>query len=301
MWRIKFFLTIFILLLAASVGGLKAYLDHYVAHQVAQFTQQFAKQAKIHYQSVEVSLLGTISIKSLTIQNIELGELKIATASISPLYELYDEKRLPNTLQISLKNLEISTPDIAPPSPWWLKLAKYDAYYVTPRELKNLGYAQLFGDVTLSLQKMTKQAEFILKINSQQIGNWQLQMQLEDVTTLKQLTTASTTLPLHSFSLNYMDNGFLPKIFNHLAQRTSTTAANLQQQLSQKVQSDLQRNSGALDASVINPLQQFIHTPRSLTVMLEPNPSISLNSLLLVKPENLLQRLNLKITANGRK
>jgi hypothetical protein len=301
MWRIKFFLTIFILLLAASVGGLKAYLDHYVAHQVVQFTQQFAKQAKIHYQSVEVSLLGTISIKSLTIQNIELGELKIATASISPLYELYDEKRLPNILQISLKNLEISTPDIAPPSPWWLKLAKYDAYYVTPRELKNLGYAQLFGDVTLSLQKMTKQAEFILKINSQQIGNWQLQMQLEDVTTLKQLTTASTTLPLHSFSLNYMDNGFLPKIFNHLAQRTSTTAANLQQQLSQKVQSDLQRNSGALDASVINPLQQFIHTPRSLTVMLEPNPSISLNSLLLVKPENLLQRLNLKITANGRK
>lgn len=301
MWRIKFFLTIFILLLVASVGGLKAYLDHYVAHQVAQFTQQFAKQAKIHYQSVEVSLLGTISIKSLTIQNIELGELKIATASISPLYELYDEKRLPNILQISLKNLEISTPDIAPPSPWWLKLAKYDAYYVTPRELKNLGYAQLFGDVTLSLQKMTKQAEFILKINSQQIGNWQLQMQLEDVTTLKQLITASTTLPLHSFSLNYMDNGFLSKIFNHLAQRTSTTAANLQQQLSQKVQSDLQRNSGALDASVINPLQQFIHTPRSLTVMLEPNPSISLNSLLLVKPENLLQRLNLKITANGRK
>lgn len=301
MWRIKFFLTLLILLIAASVGGLKAYLDYAVAQKVAHFTQQFAKQATIHYQGVEVSIFGVVSIKSLVIQSANISELKIADLSVSPLYELYDEKRLPNSLQINLKNIEISIPDIAPPPPWWLKLAKYDAYYLTPSELRNAGYTQFSGDVMLSLQKMTKQVELTLQINRSQFGIWQLKAQLDDVTTLKQLMSGIATLPLHYLALNYTDNGFLPKIFNVLAQRTGTTAETLQQQLSQKVQADLQRSSGKLDASVINGVQQFIQTPRILTVTLQPNPSISLNSMLLVKPENLSQRLNLKVEAGGQK
>lgn len=296
MWRIQFFLTVVVLFIAASVGGLKAYLDHYVAQKVAQFSQQFAKQATIHYQAVEVSWWGTISIKALQIQSIAVNDLKIAEVSLSPLYELYDEKRLPNNLHIHLKNIEISMPDTAPAPPWWLKLAKYDAYYLTPRELRNLGYTQLAGDVALSLQKLKSQLEFTLQINSSQIGTWQLTTQLDDVTTLKQLTSALTSVPLHYVSLNYTDTGFFSKVFNQLAQRNGVTAATLQQQLSQKVQTDLQRSGGKLETSVIMPLQQFIQAPRALTVTLEPNPSLSLNSMLLVKPENLPQRLNLKIT-----
>lgn len=301
MWRIKFLLTLLILVTAASVGGLKAYLDHYVTQKVAHFTQQVAKQATIRYQTVEVSLLGTVSIKSLFIQSNDATELKIADLSMSPLYELYDEKRLPNSLQIYLKNLEVSIPDSAPAPPWWLKLAKYDAYYFTPRELRSAGYTQLSGDMRLSLRKMNKQVELALQINSAQFGIWQLNTQLDDVANLKQLMNATATLPLHYFSLNYTDNGFLPKIFNLLAQRQGITAATLQQQLSQKAQADLQRSSGKFETSMINSLQQFIQTPRTLTVTFAPNPSISLNSLLLVKPENLPQRLNLKIETGAQK
>ena len=117
---------------------------------------------------------------------------------------------------------------------------------------------------------------------------------------MQKLVLHPTHSPLHYLSLNYTDSGFLPKIFNILAQRSGITAAILQQQLSQKVQADLQRSSGKLlDASVINGVQQFIQAPRTLTVTLQPNPSISLSSLLLVKPENLAQRLNLKVEAGG--
>jgi len=295
-WRIKTLVITVVLLIAASLGGIKAYLDHYVVQKVAQLTQQFAKQATIHYGEVNLSLFGNLMIKSLQVQSDALPDLKITELMLSPLYELYNENRVPNFLQLTLKNLEITLPDRAPPAPWWLKLAKYDTYYLTLHDLRSLSYTVLQADVVLQAEKKQKSVDLSLSINSKNFGIWQLNLTLDEVTTLKQLLTAVTTVPLRNISLNYQDNGLLPQVFKLLAQRNTMTEVALQQQLSQKVSADLQRSGAKLDASVINGLQQFIQTPRRLTVTLEPNPSITLNGLSLLLPENMPQRLNLKIS-----
>jgi len=295
-WRIKTLLIVVVLLIAASLGGIKAYLDHYVVQKVAQLTQQFAKQATIHYGEVNLSLFGNLMIKSLQVQSDALPDLKITELMLSPLYELYNENRVPNFLQLTLKNLEITLPDRAPPAPWWLKLAKYDTYYLTLHDLRSLSYTVLQADVVLQAEKKQKSVDLSLSINSKNFGIWQLNLTLDEVTTLKQLLTAVTTVPLRNISLNYQDNGLLPQVFKLLAQRNAMTEVALQQQLSQKISADLQRSGAKLDASVINGLQQFIQTPRRLTVTLEPNPSITLNGLSLLLPENMPQRLNLKIS-----
>lgn len=295
MFNLKTLFITLLLLTAASLGGMKAYLDHYVHQQVAQLTQQVAKYATIHYEQVDVSLLGNLTLKTLNIQSPALPTLKIATLSLSPLYQLYDERRFPEFLQLTIDNLEIPIPDTAPPPPWWLKMAKYDAYYVTPHDLRSLTYSVFQTNVTLQLQKQQQAVHCSLNIKSQQFGNWQLQTTLENVATLKQLVTAITTLSLRDASLDYTDNGLIPSIFKLLAQRNAMTTTALQQQLSQKLQTDLQRSGVKLDGSVINGLQNFIQTPQHIRVTLAPHPSITLNGLKLLMPENIPQRLNLQI------
>jgi len=295
-WRIKTLAIAFVLMIAASLGGIKAYLDHYVSQQVARLTEQFAKQATINYKQVNLSLFGSLEIKSLRVQSVTLPEIQIEEITLSPLYELYDEDRIPNFLQLTFKNLEIVIPDSILPAPWWLKFAKYDAYYLTLHDLRSLNYTALQADVTFSAEKKQQFIDLALFINSKQFGMWQLKVMLEGASTLKQLRTAAATLPLHNITVDYTDNGLLPRLITLLAQRNTMTDAALQQQLSQKVQSDLRRSGAKLDASVINGLQKFIQNPRRLTITFEPNPAISLNGLSLLMPENMPQRLNLKLT-----
>ena len=295
-WRIKTLVIIFVLIIAASLGGIKAYLDHYVSQQVARLPQQFAKQATINYEQVNLSVLGSLLIKSLKIQPIIFPEIQIEELTLSPLYELYDENRIPNFLQLTVKNLVIAIPDSTLPAPWWLKLAKYDAYYLTLHDLRSLNYTTFQSDVTLLAEKKQQSVDLALFINSKDFGIWQLKVTLDGASTLKQLLTAAATLPLHNISIDYNDNGLLPRLVTLLAQRNMITNVALQQQLSQKVHSDLQRSSAKLDASIISGLQQFIQNLRHLTITLEPNPAISLNGLSLLMPENMPQRLNLKVT-----
>jgi|GEM_PF-3283177 hypothetical protein len=295
-WHIKTLAITFILITAASLGGIKAYLDHYVNQQVARLTQQFAKQAMINYEQVNLSLFGSLLIKSLKIQPTTLPEIQIEEIALSPLYELYDANRIPNFLQLTVKNLTIAIPDSTLPAPWWLKLAKYDAYYLTFHDLRSLNYMAFQADVTLLAEKKQQSVNLTLLINSKHFGIWQLKATLDDASTLKQLLTAATTLPLHNIFMDYTDNGLLPRLFTLLAQRNLMTDVTLQQQLGQKVHSDLQRSGAKLDTSIINGLQKFIQNPRRLTITLEPNPAISLNGLSLLMPENMPQRLNLKVT-----
>jgi hypothetical protein len=152
------------------------------------------------------------------------------------------------------------------------------------------------ADVTLLAEKKQQSVNLTLLINSKHFGIWQLKATLDDASTLKQLLTAATTLPLHNIFMDYTDNGLLPRLFTLLAQRNLMTDVTLQQQLGQKVHSDLQRSGAKLDTSIINGLQKFIQNPRRLTITLEPNPAISLNGLSLLMPENMPQRLNLKVT-----
>ncbi|ALG68439.1 hypothetical protein [Beggiatoa leptomitoformis] len=297
MWKNPF-LTV-LLLLTAILGGGKAYIDHWLNNSIANTLNTNFPQANIRYQQAHLSITGAIQLENLTIDTPTLQDIHITQVTLYRVYQWYNPQQLPENAQIHLSGLQIPLNDAAPPIPVWLNLFGYAPYYVTPTELRRLGYLSFNADVDIQAIRQTEQQiRLQALIDGGSWGKLQLQTTLENVPPPAQLQRSAQQIALAELTLSFSEQGLLKQLWGLWAQRNDTTIDLLQEKLIQTIQTGLAQTKLPFDASLMQSLRRFIQNPTHLRLSLKPMQALSLNKMLQIPLTDLVQSLRLMMDNN---
>ena len=280
------------MILAASLGSAKAYLDHRLQIEFDNSIKSIEDQLTIEYAEIYTSLLGSIVIDNLSLTIPNYTPLQIDLVTLTKAYQFYDLNKLPQHIQITIKGLQFQLNDTAPPMPVLISALGYAPYYLTPRELRGLGYARLNTNIDLDINSDENRLSLLGIVDAQAWGKLKILTELNNVPAPTKWRNIAKSARLQTFSLNYTNKGLVNQVFTWLAQRNKITINQFKQTLIAKLKNDIQKAQITLDASVLSSIQQFIQNPNQLTIDLQPNPPITINTFLQTSPKRLGLKMN---------
>jgi hypothetical protein len=289
--QIKKIIFITTMILAASLGSAKAYIDHQLGVELNRSLKSIAKRVTIDYSEVSTSLLGSAYIRKMHLSMPGYAPVLIDTITLYKAYQFYNPKKLPQQISIAIQGVQFPISDTATPAPILVSALGYAPYYFTLKELRHLGYARINANIDIELKQGEKKISLWGAINGRAWGELTLSTDLTNSLAITSLLTQPIQLTALTFS--YTERGLFNRLFTMLAQRNKMTVAHLKQSLINKLKGDLSQIT--LDASILSSLQQFIQTPDKLTILMQPNSPITINTLLLTSPKH----LGLKMTTRN--
>ncbi|EIJ43700.1 hypothetical protein BegalDRAFT_2868 [Beggiatoa alba B18LD] len=297
MWqKIRFPL---LLLFIALLGGSKAYLDHWLNVNLARTLQTTFPTTNLRYQQASLSPTGAIQLKKVSIDTPDLQGITIEHLTIYRVYQWYNPQQLPSSAQIHLSGLQIPLSDTAPPMPIWLNLFGYAPYYVTPKELRQLGYLSFNAEIDIqAIQQDEQSLQLQAVIDAGSWGKLQLQTSLMNVPPPAQFAKMAQQIALTELTLSYSEQGLLQRLWKFWAQRNDTTIDVLQDKLIQTLQIGLAQTKLPFDNSLLQSLQRFIKNPTHLRLLLKPTQALTLNKALQQPLTQLVQSLGLTMDNN---
>jgi hypothetical protein len=291
--NLKNFIFIILLILAATLGGAKAYLDYQLRKQLDIWKNSVADQVIIDYQAVKMSLLGAVIIDNLQLTTTNLVPVQIDRVILHQAYQFYRPNRLPQQLSIAIQGVHIPITDTTSSVPVLIITALgYAPYYLSPSEWRAMGYTDFNADLYLETQFNQDKLHFVGTVAADTWGDLVLVVDLNKVPALETWTSLAGQIQLTTLVVSYISKNLISRVFTRLAQRNTMTTDQFKQTLINKIQNDLQQLRIALEASSQASLQQFIQTPQTLTMQLQPNPPLAISALWNASPA----QLGLKIT-----
>ena len=292
--KLKNLILTFLMILSASIGGTKAYIDYLLRQELNASIQAVANKVTVNYADIRASWLGAVILKDLDLTLANSNELHIDTIHLHKAYQFYDLNRWPTEMQLSLKNLRYPISDISSPPPVIIASLGYTPYYLTAKELRNLGYLNINADIAIQAQTSLEKVAITGIINAHVLGNFNFTLEFNQLPSPQQWTTSRfKSAQLNYLKFSYIDNGFFNRVFTWLAQRNKMTLANFKQTLLTQLSHDL-NSTQEISSNILNPLLQFIQNPRQLTLYLRPDLPIVIETLGQVP----LKQLGLTITTD---
>jgi len=270
----KNFILVTLVIISASLGATKAYLEHQLQISLEKWRASTIPSVTMTYQEIYISLGGAIIINHLNLIN----EVHIDQVILPKAYRVF----YPSPFSLTIKGLQIPISDTSPPVPALITILGYTPYYLTPRELRQIGYIQL--EANLELEAIP---DISLKIDAQAWGKLELSVDLLPPLAKWQDFARIEQLSLTHFKLSYHNQGLVEQLLSYLAKRQAVTLENLKATLTNQFTKDIQ-----VDHDSQTQLRQFIQTPTTLTLQWQPKPSLRLNELWTASPK----RLGLTIT-----
>jgi len=292
MHKIKNFIIALLMIIAAGLGGAKAYIDHRLHIELDKSIKSVADKVIVEYSEVGTDLLGSVIISNLHLTAPDYAPVHIDTITLYKAYQFYDRHSLPQQISIAIQGVHIPISDTAPPPPVLMSAFGYAPYYLSPRELRGLGYARINADMYLEVKLSDNKAFLLGTVNAHAWGELMLSVDLNNVPAPAKWKRAASQIQLAALACTYTNKGLVNQVFTRLAQRNKMTLNRFKQTLISKLKNDLRQARIRLDASILASLQQFIQTPQRLTIRLQPSPPIAINALFQVSPK----RLGLKMT-----
>jgi len=293
MQKIKNLVIALLMIVAAGLGGAKAYLDHQLGIELDKSINSVADKVIIEYTQISTSLIGSVIINNLQLIAPDYAPVHIETITLDRAYQFYDPNKLPEQISIAVENIHIPISDTADEPPVLMSAFGYAPYYLSQRELRGLGYTYINADIYFQAKLINNnKISLSVRVNAEAWGNLILSADLINVPAPALLPKAASQIQLAALALTYIDNGFINQVFKWLAQRQKMTERRFKLLLISKLKNDLSQVPMTLDASVAASLQQFIQSPNRLTIRLQPNPPLKINALMTTSPK----RLGLKMT-----
>ena len=262
------------MVLAAILGGAKAYLDHQLHLKLDKTIA--TNKIKAEYSKISSSLLGQVIIEDLRLNNF----VQIDKVILSKAYQFYD--KLPESMDLNLEGVQISLDNTNKSVPMLIYVLGYAPYYTNLKELSALGYSNLRADVSLNAKLQNKKLLLSGTVEANKWGNFDILAELNNVS-----KSSIKRTKLVSSQLKYFNKGLVNKVTDYLANRNKITSVQLQQNFITKLENDIKQTD------ITNNIQQFIKNPQVLTAYLKPKIPISVNNLIMLP----LLKFELKITA----
>jgi hypothetical protein len=295
----KKIIFLILMIIAACLGGAKAYIDHRLGIELNASISEVADSVAIEYSEVSTSLLGSAYIRDMRLTVPNYAPVLVDTIMLHEAYKFYNPNTLPQHIAISIQGMQIPIKNTAAPAPVLISALGYAPYYLTPKELRGLGYARINADIDIEVKQLGDNKMFLAgRIDAHAWGELTVSVDLSHVpTALASLPKVAFEIQLVAGSLTYTNKGFFEKLFTRLAQRNYLTVNHLKKGLISKLKSDISQAGIILDSSVLTSLQQFIQSPDKLIIRLQPNPAIRIHTLFLRSPK----RLGLKMSVTNPK
>jgi len=288
MYRLKNVILTALMILAASLGGTKAYIDHRLRIEFDTSIQSVADKVLIEYADIRLSLLGSLIINDLRLTLPDSVPVQIDTVTLLKAYQFYDLKTLPGQFSIAIQGLQLPISNSAPPVPVLMSAFGYAPYYLTPKALRGLGYARVKADVDCQALVSEKQTSVLITANAYAWGDLKLSVDLNHVPIqIASLVKTVERIQLAHLIFSYTNKGLVNRVLQKLAQRQKMTLASLKQGLSSKITSDISQSGLKLDSSVVISMRQFIQNPQTLRVHLQPKPPRTINTLFNSSPKSI--------------
>lgn len=287
-----------LLLVAATLGGGKAYLDYRLHRELDKIIE--TEKLPATYTETHVTLSGAIEINELNLTVFDTTPVQIKTLKLYDAYRFYDLTILPAHFRLTAQKIKLPVSETPSPPPPLLKMLGYAPYFLNTKELRGLGYPTLQIEVDLDVHRVTEnQLDVEGAVRLKQVGRLSWSAHLNNVPPPAQWNaTALTQLQLEALTLTYQDNSFIESVFSYLAQRNKSSVPALKQGLITKLTADLKQSGLEFHSSVVSSLQQFIQNPESLTFSFQPVAPLTVEGLNKMSPLNLPKQLGLKMSAS---
>ncbi|MDM8565053.1 hypothetical protein QUF74_05315, partial [Candidatus Halobeggiatoa sp. HSG11] len=213
--------------LAATLGGVKAYVDHQLHQKLDKAI--IANQIAAEYSKITSSLLGQVIVKDLHLKTYA----QIDTITLSKAYQFYN--KLPESMSLNLEGVQIPIDNNSQSIPILISALGYNQYYASLKELNSLGYSNIRADISINVKLQNKKLLLSGKIDANSWGNFDILAELNNV------SKSFKKMELVSLQLKYFDNGLINKIVSYLAGRNKITQAQLQQKFITKLNNDIKQ------------------------------------------------------------
>ncbi|HHB93076.1 MAG TPA: hypothetical protein ENK59_07705 [Thioploca sp.] len=261
-----------VMVLAAILGGAKAYLDHQLHVELDKAI--INNQVAIEFSQITSSLLGQVIINNLRISKY----IHIDKIILSKAYQFYNQ--LPESISINLEGIKIPINKANQPIPIIISTLGYAPYYISLKELYNLGYINIYANMSIIAKLQKTKLSLVSMINADIFGKYIISVEFN------RPSKSFDTMELVSLQLEYFDNGLVNKVLSYLALRNNETSQQLQQKFITKLNNDIKQQD------IINNLYQFLKNPKSLTINLQPKLPMDINTLKTLP----IQQFKLQIT-----
>ncbi len=263
----KKIIIIIAMILSASLGGGKAYVDHRLMSAFNNMIASIDDTITINYSHIKLSVLGSVIINDIHVTIPDYPVISIDTVEIYKLYQL------PQWINVAIQGVHVPISD-AVNIPILVSAFGYTPYYMTPKEVRDLGYTQINAHIKIVAQMLPNNFfEVTGTLDAQDLGQ------------LKGAVTVNKIPLIQALRVTYTNHNFFQKIFTHLAQRNTKTVTQLKKMLIRKIKKDIVH----IDSSN---LQHFIQTPKRLTIDLHPYSPMSINTLLSTSPKHLRLKIS---------
>jgi len=281
------------MLLAASFGGVKAYFDYRLRTELDTRTQKAANYVAVSYEQANTSLTGAIHIDEIQLTTLPI---RITTLTLHQAYRFYDPAILPKRIHVTAHAVNIPLSENATATPTLLTLFGYAPYYISPKDLRDLGYPAILAEIETTLtQTADNEMQGVIIVVMPTLGQLQFTFTLKNVPAPAKWPAALMSVELVGLEIHYTDNGFVKRVVSWLAQRKQVTSDNLVQTFVTKLQMDMNRIGLKVDASAFTSLQKFLQTPDTLVVRCQPPTPLTLSALPRLTTVTFVERLGLTI------
>ncbi len=265
------------MVLATILGGTKAYLDHQLHVELNKAI--INNQVAVEFSQISSSLLGQVIINNLQIN--KYIQIYIDKIILSNAYQFYN--KLPESISVNLEGVKIPINKKAQQIPLIISTLGYAPYYISLKELYNLGYVNINANISLAIELQKTKLSFVSTINANEFGKFIISIEFN------RLSESFNTMELVSFQLKYFDNDLVNKVLSYLALRNNKTSQQLRQKFITKLNKDIRQQN------ITNNLQQFLKNSKILTIDLQPKIPMDINTLKTLP----IQNFKLQITASN--
>jgi hypothetical protein len=296
MFNIKNITIALLTVIAALFGGTKAYIDNQIQQKLNELNESTRHNIQLHYGTANLSWRGDMVIENVILQADNQPKVTIKKILLHQAYKFYDLKNsLPAHSHLELFGVNIDVPDTASEAP--AILAHYKPYYLSLRELRQLGFPQFTMDVDIQAKQAPSNVDIVINVQGQRWANVHINATLLNIplSPLEWLEK-SEKIQLEQSTIIYKEKNLLQKISTFLARRNQQPEEIFKQQLAYQLRRDIESLRTQLEMSSIDNLAQFIQQPTQLQFIFQPAPPFPAYQTIINTPlQNLIQHLGFKI------
>lgn len=284
------------MLMAGLLGGGKAYLDHQLAKQLNQLLAKIAPEMVLHYQSINLSLLGEIVISQVQWylpNNKQPIEIKNIIVPQAYLLAWHDWDTFPLITRINAKKITLTLPDTTSTPPLLFNLLGYANYYLNFAELHQLGYQQIEADAQMILKVTDNQGQLETQIEAGQWGKLSFAIEMPAIP--KPIQFNKQVVKISMMAVKYENKGLIEQWLSFLAKRNGIPLDIFKQTLINKINHDIVQSGVRQEMGLLTHLQRFFDTLIDISVYLYTSKPTTLNTVVTMNPAE----MNLKITTDS--
>jgi len=293
-------IAIFLVILAACSGGLKATIDYRVRVEMENFKESVSHQMLVEYKEAKSTFLGQAVISDLKLTPQNNAPIFIDKITLDKVYQFYDPNKLPQQIQATINGIRIPIQESLSPVPILMLAFGYSQYYLSPKELQHLGYGNFTADLTVQAEFQENNLHLTAFLDGQAWGFLEIVLDLQDVMNTTLLDKAIEHAKLKNLTAIYTDSGLVNRLFTYLAQRNKTQLSDFKGTFIRKTETDIRYTGLGLDDSVFLNLRQFIQTPTALEIHLKPKFPIAIDRIWYASPQQVGFSLNYLLTKKSK-